>query len=270
MDSYITTEKAMPLEMIIIDTHTHLFADDFNQDIDSVVSRAMNLGVQKALLPNIDENSIEELKNTLKKFPDFFRPMMGLHPTSITNDWLKQLSIIHDELNSDNYVGIGEIGLDLYWDKSTLEVQKNVFEQQLEWSIEKKLPVSIHSREAIKEVIESIKRINNKNLYGVFHSFGGNSNELAEILTLSNFYIGINGVVTFKNSGLDKVISSCPLDRIVLETDSPWLAPIPHRGKRNETSYIVEIIKKLSGIYNIHENEIAEITTYNARKLFNL
>lgn len=256
--------------MRMIDTHAHLFAEDFDDDLDDVIDRALTAGVVKILLPNIDEKSINSLNSTVRRHPDVFLPMMGLHPTSVTEKWKKQLEIIYNELNSNNYIAIGEVGLDLYWDKSSLNIQQAAFEQQLKWSVEKELPVSMHSRNAIKEVIASIKRVDKKNIYGVFHSFGGSEEELENILQLENFYVGVNGVVTFKNSGLDKVIKNCPLERLVIETDSPWLAPIPNRGKRNESSYLTQIIKKLSSIYEIAENDIAERTYINARKVFNI
>ncbi len=257
--------------MMIIDTHAHLFVDEFKEDLEEVVDRARNEGVSKILLPNIDENTIEPLKRAQSLFPDIFLSMMGLHPSNVTKEWKKQLDIIYQELNNnENYIAIGEIGIDLYWEKSNLDIQKAAFEQQLEWSIQKNKPVSMHSRDALMEVIDSIKRIGKDKVHGVFHSFGGNPSELEEVLSLENFFIGINGVVTFKNSGLDKVLVNCPLDRLVIETDSPWLAPVPYRGKRNESSYLKEIIKKLSSIHNISEKEIADITTKNAHNLFNI
>lgn len=256
--------------MKMIDTHAHLFANEFTEDLDEVVLRATSVGVGKILLPNIDETTIESLKAITEKFPDIFLPMMGLHPTSVTDEWEKQLEVIYNELNMNKYIAIGEIGIDLYWDKSTLTIQKKAFEKQLEWSIDKKLPVSMHSRDAISEVIDSIKQIGENSLCGVFHSFGGNDSELESVLSLENFFIGINGVVTFKNSGLDKVLRNCPLEKIVIETDSPWLSPIPYRGKRNESSYLSEIVKKLSIIYGISESEIVNHTTQNASKIFNI
>lgn len=257
--------------MRMIDTHAHLFEDDYQEDLEEVVLRATEVGVERVLLPNIDENSIESVKSAVSKFPHIFKAMMGLHPTSVTDNWEIQLSKIKHELDSNNkYIAIGEIGLDLHWDKSTLHIQKMAFEEQLKWSVDKNLPVSIHSREAIDQVIESIKNVDYKNIFGVFHSFGGNEDDLNNILSLDNFYIGINGVVTFKNSGLDKVIKNCPLDKVVIETDSPWLTPVPNRGKRNESSYLTEIIKALSLIYEITESEVAERTTYNACKVFKI
>ncbi|MDO5664649.1 MAG: TatD family hydrolase [Bacteroidia bacterium] len=256
--------------MRIVDTHAHLYLEEFDSDIENVVTRAKSIGVEKILLPNIDEKSILNLKQTVAKYPSLFTPMMGLHPTSVSEDWEQQLKIIYNELNNSKYIAIGEIGIDLYWDKSSKQRQISAFEKQLEWSIEKKLPVAIHSRNAVFEVIKSIKNVGEKNVFGVFHSFGGSVDELKEILDLDNFYIGINGVVTFKKSGLTETLLNCNLEKIILETDSPYLAPVPYRGKRNESGYLSEIIKKLSEIYYKTEEEVAEITTRNAYRLFNL
>ncbi|HBK95667.1 MAG TPA: hydrolase TatD [Porphyromonadaceae bacterium] len=256
--------------MKIVDTHAHLYLDAFDNDLDDVVVRARAIGVEKILLPNIDETTVSDLKQTVDRYPSFFIPMMGLHPTNVREDWEQQLEIIYDELSRPGYIAIGEIGIDLYWDKSSKERQVAAFERQLAWSIEKKLPVAIHSREAIPEVIESIKKTGEKDLFGVFHSFGGSMGELKEILELGNFYIGINGVVTFKKSGLMETLENCVLENIILETDSPYLAPVPYRGKRNEPGYLSEVVKKLSTIYRKTEEEITEITTLNAYRLFNI
>ena len=256
--------------MKIVDTHAHLYLDAFDNDLDDVVVRARAIGVEKILLPNIDETTVSDLKQTVDRYPSFFIPMMGLHPTNVREDWEQQLEIIYDELSRPGYIAVGEIGIDLYWDKSSKKRQVAAFERQLGWSIEKKMPVAIHSREAIPEVIQSIKKIGKKDLSGVFHSFGGSMNELKEILELGNFYIGINGVVTFKKSGLDETLKNCGIENIILETDSPYLAPVPYRGMRNEPVYLSEIVKKLSTIYRKTEEEITQITTGNAYRLFNI
>lgn len=256
--------------MNTIDTHAHLYLKEFDEDIESVIARARSAGVQNILLPNIDTETILSMKQLVEKDNRLFMPMMGLHPTSVAENWKEQLSSIYEELNSNKYIAIGEIGLDLHWDKSKIHIQRQAFETQLKWSSEKQLPVSMHSRSAIAEVISSIKKVGKENLFGVFHSFGGTKEELAEILELDNFFVGINGVVTFKNSGLKETLASCPVEKIIVETDAPYLAPVPYRGKRNESSYLKEIIKALSDIYNISEIEIANITTKNACNLFNI
>ena len=254
----------------MVDTHAHIFAEEFKDDLSEVVLRALKVGVKKILLPNIDESSIIDLKSCVLQYPDLFIPMMELHPTSVTTDWKQQLDIIYNELNCNDYIAVGEIGIDLYWDKMLQTEQVAVFEEQLKWSAEKDLPVSIHFRNAAKEVINSIKRIGEESVRGVFHSFGGSKEELSDILQLSNFMIGVNGVVTYKNSGLAETLIHCPKDRLVMETDSPYLTPVPFRGKRNESSYLSIIIKKLSEIWQLDENSVMNITNQNVNHVFGL
>lgn len=256
--------------MGIIDTHAHLFSADFDNDLVDIINRAKKVGVEKVLLPNIDETTIEILKKCVAEDSDFLIPMMGLHPTSIKENFRNQLEHIYNELNNPKYCAIGEIGIDLYWDKSLQNEQILAFEEQLKWSAEMDLPVSIHFRDATKEVISSIKRVGETNLRGVFHSFGGNKDELEYILRLKNFMIGVNGVVTFKNSGLKDTLFNCPAERVVMETDSPYLAPVPYRGKRNESSYIRYILRELSEIWKITEEEVSNITSVNAKNIFGL
>lgn len=256
--------------MKLIDTHAHLYADEFASDLSEVINRARQSGIEKVLLPNIDIDSIDSLKRIVCEYPSFFLPMMGLHPTSVADDWKNQLGIIHQELNATSYIAIGEIGVDLYWDKTFEEEQIQAFEEQLQWSKEKNLPVAIHSRNAFEQVIASIKRVGANSLRGVFHSFGGNVEELQLALELKNFYIGINGVVTFKNSGLAGTLMHCDTHRIVLETDAPYLSPVPYRGKRNESAYLRFILKRLSEIFGISEEEMANLTSENAIRLFGL
>ncbi len=254
--------------MSLIDTHAHLFTDEFRNDLADVVSRAESEGVTKILLPNIDETTITNLKSAAADFPGYLYPMMGLHPTSVTREWQSQLEVIARELDHDCYVGVGEIGVDLYWDSSLREQQLAVFEEQLRWSIDSDLPVSIHFRNALEEVIRSIRRVGSERLRGVFHSFGGSKEELQQILALDHFLVGINGVVTFKNSGLAETLAVCPRERVVLETDAPYLAPVPCRGKRNESSYLTHVVRRLASIWQVEEEEAARITTRNATALF--
>ncbi len=256
--------------MKLIDTHTHLYAKEFDDDLAQVVERAREVGVQIALLPNIDEKSVVKLKKAVSDFPDFFVPMMGLHPTSVTAQWQEQLTTIYNELNSGSYIAVGEIGIDLYWDTSFEKEQTQAFEAQLAWSKEKNIPVSIHSRNSLPQVIASIRRVGADSLRGVFHSFGGTSDELDAIMSLKNFFIGINGILTFKNSSLTTTLADADVSRIVLETDAPYLAPVPKRGKRNESAFMLFVLKKLTEIYNTTEDKIANITTQNATELFGL
>jgi TatD DNase family protein len=256
--------------MTLIDTHTHLYVDEFREDLDQVVMRAQQAGVAKAILPNIDETTIVMLKATSARYPDFFYTLLGLHPTSVGKDWRKQLDIIYKELDDNRCIGIGEVGVDLYWDTSLRNEQLCAFEEQLKWSIEKDMPVAIHFRNATREVIDSIKRVGEKSLRGVFHSFGGPKEELEAILALKNFSVGINGVVTFKNSGLSETLIHCPREKVVLETDAPYLAPAPHRGKRSEPSYLSFVVKKLAEVWQENENSVIQITTRNALELFDI
>lgn len=256
---------------MLIDTHAHLYVDDYEDDLPHVVQQAKNNNVAKVILPNIDIATIAPLKKLTQDYPDFFLPMMGLHPTSIKQDFKKQLYVIYNELNSsDEYVAVGEIGIDLYWDTTFVDEQTEAFEAQLRWSIEKDLPVSIHSRNSYKEIMQSLRRVGEKRLRGVFHSFSGNANDLKELSAFKNFYFGINGVVTFKNSSLSTVLKECPLKRIVLETDSPYLTPVPYRGKRNSPEYLSHISYALSEIYNVKPKDIAQATKTNAMQIFGL
>ena len=256
--------------MRIIDTHTHIYAEEFDADLHDVITRARLAGVEKILLPNIDRESLDRLHNLSELYPDYCLPMMGLHPTSVGADWIEQLSFLKKQFAVRSYVAVGEIGIDLYWDKTYEQEQILAFEEQLRWSIEFDLPVSIHSRDAIAECITSIKNVGADKLRGAFHSFGGTEQELRDILSLDNFVIGINGVVTFKNSTLPIVLKNTDLSKIIIETDAPYLTPVPYRGKRNEVSYTVNIVQKLAEIYAVGVDEVGEITSENAIKLFGL
>lgn len=256
--------------MKIIDTHSHIYQEDFDKDIDEVILRAKTVGVDKILLPNIDTDSISRVHSLAEQYPEYCIPMMGLHPTSVGENWQQELDVIKKQFSKRDYIAVGEIGLDLYWDKTYKEEQIKAFEEQLRWSIEYDLPVVIHSRDAIYECVDCVKNIGTEKLKGVFHSFGGTVEELQAILALDNFLIGINGVVTFKNSTLSTVLLNTDLSKIIVETDAPYLAPVPFRGKRNESSYTTKVIDKLAEIYSLSADEVATKTTENARKLFNI
>lgn len=256
--------------MQIIDTHSHIYQPDFDEDLVNVIERSKSVGIEHILLPNIDLESIERVHKLEKQFPGYCLPMMGMHPCDVTVDWKKDLAEMKIQFQKHQYIAVGEIGLDLYWDKSLIKEQIAAFEEQLRWSIEYDLPVAIHSRDATMEAVEVVKTVGAEKLRGVFHSFGGTTDELRAVLDLNTFYLGINGVVTFKNSGLADVLSHTDLSRIVLETDSPYLSPVPYRGKRNESSYIVKVVERLSQIYNLPQEEIAAITTKNAKELFSI
>lgn len=256
--------------MNLIDTHSHIYGVEFQDDFEKVVERAKQAGVKQVLLPNVDLETVSLIEHSVKKDSAFFSPMMGLHPTSVNEHWGTALNDIYNELNTGEYIAIGEIGMDLYWDQTYKKQQKQVFEEQLRWSLDKQLPVSLHCRNAAEEVMQCIRRVDSEKLKGVFHSFGGSADELKAILELPGFYIGINGVVTFKNSTLPQTLAYASIERIVIETDAPYLAPVPYRGKRNEPSYLKEIVRKLSEIYGISEEEVAETTTRNAKNIFNI
>jgi len=256
--------------MFLIDSHTHIFLDDFDSDRDIVIQRARDAGVGLFCLPNIDVESIERLHNLTDKYQDCCFPMMGLHPTSVKTGFEKDLEIIKEELHKRKYIAIGEIGLDLYWDKTFINEQIIAFEEQLRWSIEWNLPVVIHTREAFPQVFESLYKTGVDNLRGVFHSFGGSREVLEDISRLKNFMIGINGVVTYKKAGFCDYLPSFPLERVILETDSPYLSPTPFRGKRNEPAYLLNVAEKLAEVYNLPMEIIAKVTTNNVLELFNL
>ena len=257
--------------MNFIDTHTHLFASEFNDDIDIVVKNAINSGVSKMLLPNIDSTTTNNMLQLCNKYPQHCFPMIGLHPCSVKKDNIeKEILHVEEMLNKNKFIAIGEIGLDLYWDKSTLSYQKFAFESQIKLAKKYQLPIVIHVRDSFNEAIEIVEKLNNENLSGVFHCFTGNIQEAERIINLQNFYLGIGGVVTFKNGGINKIINQISLDNIILETDSPYLTPTPFRGKRNESKYLVNIAQKMSEIYEIDINEIANKTSSNAINLFKI
>ena len=255
-----------------IDTHSHLYAEDFSNDQATVVQRALDNGVGQILLPSIDKSTFGLMRSLETKYPEMFRSMIGLHPCSVKVETVEEeLDLIQQELKSQDhtYVAIGEIGMDLYWDKSTKELQRDAFMRQCYWAISYNLPIAIHSRNATKEVIECIKEIGDRRLTGVFHCFGDGLTEANEVIDLG-FKLGIGGVLTFKNSGLDKVIEQVSLEHLILETDSPYLAPTPHRGKRNESAYIPLIAQKLADVKQVSLDVVREITTKNAIELFRI
>ena len=257
--------------MNFIDTHTHLFASEFDNDIDVVIKNALDNGISKMLLPNIDSTTTTKMLQLCDRHPNNCYPMIGLHPCSVKKDNLeKEISHVEQMLSQNKFIAVGEIGLDLYWDKSTLDLQKIAFESQIELAKKYKLPIAIHVRDSFDEAIEIVERLNDYNLSGVFHCFTGNLEEAQRIINLKNFYLGIGGVVTFKNGGINKIINQVSLDRIILETDSPYLSPTPFRGTRNESKYLLNIAHKMAELYNIDIEDIAKKTTKNAIDLFHL
>ena len=256
--------------MHLIDTHTHLFAQQFDEDRSEVIHRALEKGVQQMLLPNIDSRSIQPMLNLCKGFPNNCFPMIGIHPCDVKENYLEELLIIEEWLQIENFVAVGEIGIDLYWDKSTLSIQEDAFRKQVELAKKYKLPIAIHVRDSFDEILAILDELNDDNLSGVFHCFTGNEVQANHIINYGDFKLGIGGVVTFKNSGLDKTLSTIPIESLILETDSPFLAPTPYRGKRNESSHVVLVAEKLAEIYGKSLEEIADITTQNAKELFGI
>ncbi|SRR6056297_214860 len=255
--------------MFLIDTHSHVYLPDFKGEEESLKERARNNHIHKIFLPNIDLSSIKPLMNLCSKDPGYFYPLMGLHPSSVDENYREVLNQIKSYFNNSKFYAIGEIGIDLYWDKTYINEQKQAFRDQIEWGKEMNLPIVIHARNSFDEIFEIIEELNDNNLYGIFHSFTGNI-EQARYIISKGFKIGINGIVTFKNANLDDVVKQIDINHLVLETDSPYLAPVPKRGKRNESSYLYYIAEKIADIYNIKIEEAAEITTKNALEIFGI
>ncbi len=255
--------------MQFIDTHTHIYSEEFDSDREEIVNKAFDNSVYRMLLPNIDEKSIEPMHNLCNAFPNSIFPMMGLHPTSVGEDYQEVLARIKPLLDKRKYIAIGEIGIDLYWDKTFADQQKEALLQQFQWAVDYKLPVVIHSRDSLKEIIACIDEFNNPKLHGVFHCFTGTEDDAMSIIS-RGFLLGLGGVLTFKNSGLREQIKNIDMQYLILETDSPYLTPTPHRGKRNESSYITLIAQVLAHTKGISIEEVANITTNNANQLFNL
>ena len=252
----------------MIDTHSHIYSEEFDSDRAEVIARAKAAGVTKIILPNVDSESLPRMLQLESEYPGYCFAAIGLHPTSVKENYAEELAIVKKELERREYIAIGEIGIDLYWDKSFLKEQIQVFVQQIEWALEYNLPVIIHVRDSFRETMDVLEQFRGKGLKGVFHSFTGTIDQAREIIEFGGFYIGINGIVTFKNSGLDAVVEQIDAQYLLLETDAPYLTPAPFRGKRNESEHLTLIAAKLATIFNINFNQITEITTENAYKLF--
>src|ERR1700739_2579406 len=245
--------------MQLTDTHTHLFATEFDTDRAEMIKRALEKGVTRFFLPNIDADSIQPMLSMCDAFHDKCFPMMGLHPCSVFANYEEQLAVVKEWLSNDKFYAVGEIGIDLYHDTTFAEQQKIAFRTQIEWAKEAELPIVIHCRNSFNEVMEIVADMKDARLKGIFHCFSGTFEDAQRILALGDFKMGIGGAVTYKNSTLPQVISQIPLEHIVLETDSPYLTPVPFRGKRNESAYIYYVTEKLSDIYKLPIEEIADI-----------
>jgi len=255
--------------MILTDTHTHLYAEQFDEDRVEAIQRAIDLGISRFFIPAIDSQTTQAMFSLEKQFPKEIFLMMGLHPTHVKENYKEELQHVKQWLDKRNFYAVGEIGMDLYWDKTFVKQQQEAFKQQILWAKEKNLPIVIHCRDAFDEVFEVLEEMKDEKLYGIFHCFTGNLEQAKKAISY-NMKLGIGGVVTFKNGKIDRFLNEIPLQNIVLETDSPYLAPTPYRGKRNESSYLVNVAEKLATIYQVSLEEIAKITTANSKEIFNI
>lgn len=255
----------------MIDTHSHLYVEEFDCDRAQAVERALQAGVEKIFLPNIDKASIAPMMDMVRKWPGVCYPMIGLHPTEVFDSYLADLNYMQRLLETPHpFIAIGEVGLDFYWDKTYMQQQLEAFDRQIRWSIRYGLPLMIHVRAAHRELIDALLPYKDKGIQGVFHSFGGTADEAHELLQFENFMLGINGVVTFKKSRLPEVLKEIPLKRIVVETDCPYLTPVPFRGKRNESAYVRYTLNCLSHLYDLSVEKVDEVTRENALSIFKL
>lgn len=251
----------------MIDTHSHIYSEDYRGEIDEVIIRAREAGVSKIITPNIDSSSIKPMLDIADSYSDFCFPLIGIHPTSVKEDFEQELEVFNYWLNKREFFGIGEIGIDLYWDKTFVEEQEYVFRQQLKRAAELMMPVVIHVRDSFDVVMKNLKLEHMPGMKGIFHCFSGNYEQAKEVLEMG-FKIGVGGTVTFKNSGVDVLIADLKPEDLVLETDSPYLAPVPYRGKRNESCYLPLILQKISEVYSMPAKEIELITNYSALQIF--
>ena len=255
--------------MTITDTHSHIYSEQFAEDRDQMMQRAFDAGVSRIFVPSIDSTYTESMYQMESRYPENVFLMMGLHPTYVKENYLEELAFVEAELGRRKFYAIGEIGIDLYWDKTTLGIQKIAFQRQIQLAKQYKLPINIHCRDAFDEVFEVLEAEKSPELFGIFHCFTGTYEQALQAISL-NMKLGIGGVVTFKNGQIDQFLDKIDLQHIVLETDAPYLAPLPFRGKRNESSYVVNVVNKLAAIYNLSPTEIAEITTRNSQAVFGI
>lgn len=254
--------------MILTDTHSHLYSSQFDEDREQAIKNAFEKGIERIFLPNIDHSSIEDMLALESQYPNKCFPMMGLHPCYVKENYEEELRTVENWLNKRSFCAIGEIGIDLYWDKSTLAIQQEAFRFQIKLAKKHELPIVIHCRDAFDEIFEILEEEKDDKLFGIFHCFTGNIDQAKQAIRLG-FKLGIGGVVTFKKAGLDKVVAAIDTKDIVLETDAPYLAPSPFRGKRNESSYLIYIAEKVAELHQISIEELAAITTQNSQQVFN-
>jgi TatD DNase family protein len=255
--------------MHFIDTHAHVYAAELTSDLDLVMKNALAIGINKIIMPAIDSSSLHAMLKVEQQFPENCIAMMGLHPCYVKENYKEELKLVEEWIGKRKFIAIGEIGLDFYWDKTFTKEQHIVFETQMQWALDLNLPIAIHTRNAMGETIEAVKSFAKKGLRGVFHCFSG-SKESAEQIIGMGFHLGLGGVLTYKNAGVAEAVKDIPMEYLVLETDAPYLAPVPYRGKTNEPAFMLEVAKKLAEIKSLPLHEIAAITTSNAEKLFGL
>lgn len=253
--------------MLLTDTHTHLYYETDLQKQALLMERCLAFDVRRLFLPNVDVKSIQMIDDLIAKYPENCFAMAGLHPCDVKDGYEEQLELIYKSISDRKIYAIGEIGIDLYWDKTTLAIQQDAFSKQINWAKDLNLPFVVHCREAFNETFEVLDEMNDEKMRGIFHCFTGNLEQAKKAIDLG-FYLGIGGVVTYKKAGLDLVLADIPLEHIVLETDSPYLAPVPYRGKPNESSYLIHVAQKVAEIYNISLEEVAEVTTANSKNIF--
>lgn len=265
----ITRKNDVKTKLMITDTHTHIYSSQFDEDRTEMMQRAFDVGISRFFIPAIDSAYTESMFQLEKEYPNHVYLMMGLHPTSVKENYLEELAHVRAQIDTRDFYAIGEIGIDLYWDKSFLKQQQEAFKTQIQWAKEKGWPIIIHCRDAFDEIFEVLETEKDDKLFGIFHCFTG-TKEQAERAISFNMKLGIGGVVTFKNGKIDQFLNEIPLEHIVLETDSPYLSPTPYRGKRNESSYITNVIDKLVDIYGLSYDEISKITTENSKTIFGI
>ncbi|PTN07274.1 TatD family hydrolase [Mangrovibacterium marinum] len=254
---------------MLIDTHSHIYTEEFLDDIDEVIQRAYENEVRKIVLPNIDSSTVRKMLDLSEQYPHICYPLMGLHPTSVNEDYEDELQLVEFWLQKQKFYGIGEVGIDLYWDKTFVTEQIDAFRRQIRMAIKYDLPLVIHFRESFNEVMQVLKEEQVPGLRGVFHSFSGSLEQAQQVIDLG-FKLGVNGVVTFKNSGMDKVIENIDPCHLILETDAPYLTPVPFRGKRNESSYLIYVAQRVADLHRMSVTELAKLSTRNAEHLFQI
>ncbi len=255
--------------MIITDTHTHLYSEAFDEDRHDVINRAIAAGISRFFIPAIDSTYTESMLKLESDYPENMFLMAGLHPTHVKENYKAELQHVETMLAQRSFYAVGEIGIDLYWDTSTLTIQQEAFKHQIKLAKQYKLPIVIHCRESFDEIFEILEQEKGDDLFGIFHCFSGDIKQAHQVISY-NMKLGIGGVATFKNGKIDQFLNQIDLKHIVLETDSPYLAPAPYRGKRNESAYITKVLEKLAEIYNVTEEHIASVTTQNSKEIFNI